>query len=303
MRVLWPLYLLFLFLEPLAFADCQKLSLSSEVNQVQQCHYRLPSKALKGEALIKAWVPEGLHAQSPVILFFHGRGYAHGPDSGQKSMIEAMGLIGWLNSEAFQKNPALVLSPQDLFVREDGTPKGNDYWIGAEGRDWESFIVDELMPSVRGQFGLRGPWLAAGISMGAHGAMKMALDFPNEFKAFASLSPVFRSSAAEIKGSDQSVFYQTGNLADTSMGARLLETRSVWHRLRGMPHWIEIHERDFALGEGFEDSQQVWRELLKEPSNLSRRVLISTKNIKASGHSAEYWSLRLPEILTWLVNQ
>lgn len=304
MRFFWALSLIFLLSGTLSLADCRNLSVPMQEGVAQQCHHVVSSDALGGEVYIKAWVPLKIQPQTPVILFFHGRGYSHGPESNQKSMIEAVGLYDWIQSESYRANPAIILSPQDLFVREDGTSKGNDYWLGADGRDWERFVVHELIPGVREQFKVSGPWLAAGISMGAHGAMKMALDFPNEFKAFASLSPVFRSSQAEIKGSDQNVFYKTGSLTDTSMGARFLETKSIWQSLRSMPHWIEIHESDFALGPGFEDSRKVWSELLKEPSDDGRhRVLINTESIKMSGHSAEYWSLRLPEILTWLVNQ
>jgi pimeloyl-ACP methyl ester carboxylesterase len=272
--------------------QCQKLSLSGVATE---CHLRFFSPALKGSStLVKAWVPHSVNSETPVILFFHGRGYAHDATSHTPTMIEAAGLKEWMNSESYQKN---------LTHRKDGTGKGNDYWIGAEGRDWESFITQDLKPSIEKSFGLRKKqWLAAGISMGAHGAMKMALDHPAEFKAFASISPVFRSSIQEINGPDKEVFFQTGNLSDLSVGARLLTHQQPWSSLQKIPHWVDIHQNDFALGDDFQDSRKVWEKLLiTAPQNPLSHVEIVTDDLKAPGHSMVYWQKRLPKALDWLI--
>lgn len=277
----------------------------NNVNTVKECAILLPSQELKHRAVyVKAWVPQRVKPETPVIIFFHGRGYARAPESKAPTMIEDAGLIRWITSETYQKKPAIIVSPQDLFVRADGTAKGNDYWIGAEGRNWEGFVVNELKPYVENQLHLESnKWLAAGISMGAHGAMKMSLDYPEAFKAFASISPVFRSSQNEIPPSDAPVFYKYKTLKQVSVGARLLEDEEAWQRLLTIPHWIEIHEKDFALGENFKESKQIWNRFVssRDLKSKSSTYSINKGSFQIPGHSMDYWKSSLPRAFDWLL--
>lgn len=272
---------------------------------VNECSIILPSNALHFDSVyIKSWIPKEIKPSTPTIIFFHGRGYATAPNSTAPTMIEAAGLNDWMQTEEFKSNPAIILSPQDLFVRQDGTGVGNDYWIGADGRNWEDFVVKELKPYVESELMLEDkPWLTAGISMGAHAAMKMSLDHPEEFKGFVSLSPVFRSSNEEIHGADRDVFFQFEDLATTSIGARLLNDEKTWQTLNRVPHWIEIHEKDFALGNGFTDSKRIWDQLSNTSWHQSNLVNpINHDLFKEPGHSMEFWKSRIPEALSWLLS-
>lgn len=274
------------------------------INSVNECKMFISSVALENQTVyLKSWVPAEVHAETPVILFLHGRGYAKTPTSLEPTMIESAGLRDWMASEAYKRNPAIVISPQDLFTREDGTGIGNDYWLGTQDRNWEKFVVSELKPMVEDEFKLADDkWLAAGISMGAHGAMKMSMDYPQDFAAFVSLSPVFRSSEHEISGPDKEVFYRFDSLEKASIGARLLSDENSWQKLSQTPHWIEIHEKDFALGDDFTDSQMIWKKL-SSPRILTFGAVnpINKNHYTQPGHSMEYWKSRMPVALDWLV--
>lgn len=285
-----------------ADSDCHKLSVPSL--EVKECQLQIKSAYLNSLVYVKAWYPNEVNPDTPVILFLHGRGYSLPKDSTQPTMIEAAGLEQWIRSEAFKKNPALVLSPQDLFIREDGTGKGNDYWIGAEGRNWEGFIINELKPLITNElsFSPQKKWLAAGISMGAHGSMKMALDYPEHFKAFVSLSPVFRSTGEELENIDKPVFFQYGDLQKTSLGARFIHNTQTFNQLDNTPHWIEIHNKDFALGDKFKASQTIWEHIENNPTT-NAVAPINAVPLDNPGHSMDFWRLRLPEALTWLITE
>lgn len=283
-----------------SFSECRKLH---EHSLVQECHLLVPSKALQdGRVYVKAWIPDHVHAQTRIILFLHGRGYAHSKDSAVPTMIEAAGLEEGFDSEAYMRNPAIILSPQDLFI-QDGNRVGNDYWLGADGRDWEKFFTEELKPFIEKKWKLEAsPWLTLGISMGAHGAMKLALDYPSHFEAFAAISPVFRSSSREIEEFDEDVFYAEKELSRRSLGARLLSDARVWHQLRRTPHWIDIHQSDFALGHGFPDSTRIWPALLRlSKETVHSHVEVVGDDLQAAGHSMTYWRMRLPLVLDWLL--
>lgn len=275
------------------------------IEHIDQCDIFISANSMQRQRVyLKSWVPDSVNEKTPVILFLHGRGYAKKPTSTEPTMIESAGLKDWMASESYNKFPAIVISPQDLFVRGDGTGVGNDYWIGFKDRDWESFLINELKPFIKNKFSLNSKrWLVAGISMGAHGAMKLTMDYPKDFAAFVSLSPVFRSTKKEIFGPDKDVFYKFNSLKSTSMGNRFLVDERAWEKLARIPHWIEIHEKDFALGKGFEDSKAIW-EKLDSRSKLSYGAVnpINRDKYQRPGHSMEYWKSRMPSALDWLVH-
>lgn len=273
----------------------------------------LESVHLNHQIPVRAWVPENRTQQTPVVLFLHGRGYAVVEGSTDLTMIEAAGLEEWLNSESYQSNPVIVIAPQDTTTQNDGDGKGNDYWLGADGRNWENFFIEELKPAVRSRFALANEaWFTLGISMGAHGAMKLALDYPTEFSAFVSLSPIFRSSEAEL-GNDRDVFWPENTadraealrtLAERNIGARLLQNAQQGNQLQNVPHWVDIHAEDFGLNPtNFPSARQVWTTLHNRSTPTSGHVEIVHDNSNGTGHSMTYWQSRLPLALDWLVRQ
>ncbi len=308
-------------------AQCQKLEESfASAIEVASEKWFIPSLHLgrpEDKALIyaKAWMPSRIKPDTPVILFLHGNGYAISPDQPDGLMIEVAGLGGWFGSAAYQKNPAIVISIQDLFKDSEGRT-ATDYWLGRGSRSWEKFIAQELREFVMHKFPEleNAPWLVAGISMGAHGAMKLAIDYPQLFSAFVSLSPIFRSTESEVPAMFKDSFLGLSSerqdlpfsLNVTSVGARILNDFSgVEKRLALVSFWIETHVKDFGLSrERFPTSATVWARLFGAANNpqicadeSDCHVAQSNISIQSNpGHSMAYWRQRLPDALTWLLN-
>lgn len=289
------------------FSDCIDLE---EFVHIQRCDLNIKSQALTNSTVyVRAWKPKNVTANTPVIMFLHGRGYFVSSDQpNRQTMIEAMGLDTFLLSEAYQKNPALVMAPQDSFEQSDGNQGGNDYWLGADGRDWLTFLCDEVTEYVRETWGVSDKnWASAGISMGAHGSMMLATDYPHIYKSFVSLSPVFRSSEEEVPKGDHDVFYRVNaknsdklnDLYNRSKGARVLNNQNFTTHLLSRPHLIEIHESDFALN--LPKASEVWDKLQNSTGFFPGKVQILSTPRESKGHDDKFWKDRLGQSLIWLL--
>ena len=278
---------------PASVIDCARTA-----DRVQACRLLVESpQALKAEVYVKAWFPDGADESTDVIVFLHGRGYTRDP-SQASSMLEDLDLKSYLASANYRAKPHIVLAPQDNFPQTDEPDKrGEDYWIGANGRDWQSFLGEELPQALNKEFGIkRDGWKIVGVSMGAHGAMKMAIDYPRTYQAFAAISPVFRSSLEEIPEGDRDVFTDGARGIVNNVGYTIASSKKL---MRLPPHFMKIHRADFSLA-GTETplAKTVWKRLLK--ANTGNSVVQITQETEVGGHSSAYFKKVLPDALNWL---
>ncbi len=301
-----PILKLLLFINSLCWADtssdglCPKLA-DPVANLVTYHDLFVPSPGGIGQPVyVKAWIPNHLPKQPDVLLFLHGRG--SGSPVCAPSMIEKMGLYQAFGSQAFLQNPHIILAPQDVFRQHDNGESGADYWIGSEGRNWSIFLGVELPAFMQKHFGTSLSWKAMGVSMGAHGVMKLATDFPQLYTAFAGLSPVFRPTWAEIPSEMRDVFVHTreDGVAEivNNLGASLLN--KVHFHLPS--HYITVHQNDFGLNpEVFPSARLVWAELQKLGDPRSVTEISSEQNV--DGHSMEFWQMKFPNAMKWLLDK
>jgi pimeloyl-ACP methyl ester carboxylesterase len=288
--------------------NCHELTQTGTM-AINRCDLLVDSPAgLKAKVYVKAWIPTELQPDTPVIVFLHGRGYARAYGDPSSTMLEDMGLEQILASSEYARRPHLILAPQDMFVQSDTGSVGEDYWLGADGRDWEKFLAVELVRDVRDHFGLAtGSWKIVGASMGAHGALKTSMDYPTVYPVFAALSPIFRSTLAEIPESDRDTLAVPQILKDQEeylpRNAGNLFLRAATHGvLLHLPrHYIETDQADFGLDpKNFPNAAKDWEYLKTEASRSGSTVFIWTAPGSGSGHSMTYWRVSLVRAMSWL---
>ncbi len=257
---------------------------------------------LASEALGQVEVPTFLYLSSNfdktkkarITLFLHGRGYAREVGA-QDSMLEHLELARLL-----EENPQLVIiAPQDTFLHEDSNSIGQDYWLGAKGRDWHKFLGEELPQhtrEIKESFEIKGELdTVLGISMGAHGALSLGGKYPARYKKVAALSPVFRPVESEIPPSDFDVFkpLEHSYMMAHNIGSQILgETYNLPSNI-----FITISQSDFALDEDkFPQALKCWEILLKKKSKKS----FIEVNQDTRGHSSGFWIDQLPRALNFL---
>ncbi|MEY4616830.1 MAG: hypothetical protein RJB66_1790 [Pseudomonadota bacterium] len=229
------------------------------------------------------------HCPSPepcysVVYFLHGRG-------SDSSMLDELGVLPALD-HLTQKNNQLKM----IIVAPEGELS---YWTDhpsvKNGRaDWAHFVAETLVNSVEKQFPavIKDPEhrLLAGISMGGHGALQVALNFRDQFSCIAAHSPVLRSFAETRELREQFGEFEEYQKRDPL--SLLYERRRLQNLepfFKGL--WLDIGAEDWAL---VRTSQFV-------------DLLLSTYNPKTmtlhrslpGHHDRDYWQDRLPEYLQW----
>ena len=134
-----------------------------------RCSFR--SKVMAKQVEFNLILPEGCAGDLPVVLLLHGL-------SGNQDH--------WLDNCRVQK---LADQYGMAFVMADGAKSW--YCDMKYGDPYCTYIRDELMDYVRSTFPVsknREKTFAAGLSMGAYGALKMVLGAPEKFAACGALS-------------------------------------------------------------------------------------------------------------------
>ncbi|HET6997849.1 MAG TPA: alpha/beta hydrolase-fold protein [Solirubrobacterales bacterium] len=167
---------LVLFLGVIAYVAF--LAPESEQEQAEQrgftvTHLEIDSKAVGEELGVNVIVPPraGARGERSLLLYLHGRG----------------GYEGTFNDAVLRGLPRLHgRGPVVAF------PAGGDhgYWHNRAEGDWETYVMDEVVPTVVRRFGVDPERLAiGGISMGGFGAYSIALNNPGRFCAVGGHSP------------------------------------------------------------------------------------------------------------------
>lgn len=99
----------------------------------------------------------------------------HGANGHQLNLLERIDLKEHLDK----------MNATDVFVFVDGF---NSFYIDGPGISMESAILKDLIPHIEKLYEPQQKHIA-GISMGGHGALRLALKYPNMFKNVGALSP------------------------------------------------------------------------------------------------------------------
>lgn len=291
-RIILPLIFFFLSLQTQAMGVC------FEKDGFKRCDLDIYSSALNHNEVPLFWyMSEAIDFKKEVqfALFLHGRGFARHCEAND-SMLEHVGVKDLFE----QVGPQVILvAPQDIFIHDDSNSFGQDYWIGKEGRDWSSFLGEELprfvdVLSASLEISKYRFDMALGISMGAHGAMMMGQNYPEQFKKIAALSPIFKTVSSEIPEGDFDVFMKKSTLVEENNIGAIVRANQF---LKNEKSYFSISEADFGRnGEKYPKAQIVWHELslMRDRNTI---VDISDDNL---GHSMNYWRLHLPKAINFL---
>lgn len=273
------------------FAECQVK------DGYERCDVEVVARNLNGSKVpLFFYHSDNLNKNEQVhyVLFLHGRGYSR--DMGaHDSMLDHLGL-----KHVFQEvgEQIIFVAPQDRYFHEDSQNKGQDYWLGIEGRDWQKFFTQELQTHIVGDAKKRGLTnfslrTVMGISMGAHGALMLGKNAPDLFHHIGVISPVFRAVKEEMPATDYDVFLTHNEVdAQRNMGAAILKgdyspvVKTV----------MTISFEDFAIDEEkFPVAIDVWDQLL-EKQKTQKMLDVEISSLKG-GHSMSFWRETVSKVL------
>ncbi len=142
--------------------------------------------AFEADMGYRIYLPPGYNADSvdvvyPVVFMLHGFGGSANSliDAGVTQVAERM--IGRGEIE-----PMILVFPYSggLFA-----PGSSFYSNTADGANYESYVVDALLPAIENQYNVDPARVAiSGVSMGGYGAMKFALNHPSLFTSVCAHS-------------------------------------------------------------------------------------------------------------------
>jgi S-formylglutathione hydrolase FrmB len=209
----------------------------------------------------------------PVLYLLHGKSGDNTDWTTRAPLREAVG-----------QTPLIVVMPD-----------GDDGWYvdWADGtHGYEGQIVRDLVPLVDGAYrtlARREGRAVAGLSMGGYGALKLALAHPDLFASAASLSGALRfpregwDDGAKVFGTGPPSERLRARNDVLELAEALQRARPAWS---GPALYLDCGTDDFLY-----DSNTRVRSFLRE-------VAVPYEyHEQPGGHSWEYWTARLPEVL------
>ncbi len=147
----------------------------------QISHHTMPSATLDGDLPYQIYLPDDVEGPLPVLYLLHGLG-------GNEQDWQNAGNIEETADQLIESgaiDPLLIVMPA----------AGNSWYVnstkvGGPG-EFETVIIDELLPHIEATHDVasgRENRTIAGLSMGGHGALRLAYAYPHLFRATASLS-------------------------------------------------------------------------------------------------------------------
>lgn len=188
----------------------------------------------------------------------------------------------WLDLGAASTADALFASgvPPFLIVMPEGE---RGYWMDQAdgGPHWGTYVTDDLVGAIDHRYrtvARRDGRAIGGISMGAHGALQLSMNHPDEFAAIGAHSPALRREA-------QAMSY-FGHGADYAARDPISLIAAHPDTAKRFKIWIDVGDRDpWAPG----------AELLH--SELSELGVPHQWHEQAGDHVSAYWSADLPDYL------
>ena len=199
----------------------------------------------------------------PVLYMLHGV-------AGDASEWQSIGLLEAADRmiQAGQIEPMLIVLPNG----------GANYWVNhADGARWGDFLVDDVVPSVDGDFRTvtdRSARAIGGLSMGGEGALRQAMLNPDVFSIAAAHSPSLRTAYDQLAPELQELY----------------GTQAEWRA--ASPLWLTVdsdaaYRLNIALDVGEDDPWRPNVEMLH--SWMNSRGIAHRFDVLPGEHAAEYW--------------
>ena len=217
-------------------------------------------------------------AGHPTLWLLHGMSDDHTAWTRQTAVERYVADTGW----------AVVMPQVDRSYYAD-MAHGNDYW---------TFVSEELPVIARSMFRLserRADNAAAGLSMGGYGAFKLALNFPDRYRAAASLS---------------------GALDPVGLIKDDPDRRRDWHAMFGTPPRIaetasDLFAKANVVAEGPHADLRLYQCCGTEDFLLENQrgfrdhaqacgLELTYEEHAGFGHTWDYWGRQIQRVLGWL---
>lgn len=212
----------------------------------------------------------GSERRYPVLYMLHGMG-------GSYEEWRALGLFEAADRmiRTGELEPLVIVLPQG----------DRGYWVdhAGGGEAWGTYTARDLVAEIDGRFRTiaeRSRRAIGGLSMGAHGALQLALNNPDTFGIVGAHSLVLRRF-----GSAPAYF---GGPAEYAKRDPMTMVRSKSDVARSVSLWIDIGDRD------------PWAPLAKQfDGELEQLRIPRQMRVAAGDHSAAYWQRNLADYLRY----
>jgi len=228
----------------------------------------------------------------PVLILLHAY---NGGDDSWTDHVKAPDVLR-AQIAAGASRPFLLVMPAvgNSWYVDDARPGGFGPVRRALAEDLPSAIAARFPQAAR----CRAGWALGGNSMGGYGALLLALDRPDLFRAVAAFSPsVFRESAARIPELPNLPMRNFAGLFGDPIDWTLFDSWTLVPRIARLP---DAPRPSFWLMAGSEDFAGIQDGTMRMHLALRRAGIETALRITAGGHDDDTWRAALPEALGWL---
>ena len=200
-------------------------------------------------------------------------------------------IMEWPSYGAFDQADRLMgeqIIPPYIIVLPDG---GQEYWVdhvtdrrtGANGEKWGTYTAKEVVPAIESRYrtiARQDARAIGGISMGAHGAMQLPLNFPGIWSAIGVHTPSLRpeGEAATYLGFGEE--FLARDPASLIKAKPDIARAYVW--------WLDAGTRD------------PWRRPTEAIHNLLSDLSIAHEwHVTAGDHDLAYWSAHMEDYIRY----
>jgi enterochelin esterase-like enzyme len=231
------------------------------------------SNDLKKNVSYRIYLPQGYNSSQkryPVLYMLHGF-------SGRIDEWMWYGIMGRVDDliSSGKIKPFLIVLPEG----------DQEYWVDHpnDGPKWGDYTAHEVVDHIDGNYRtipLKESRAVGGLSMGATGALQIAMNYPGIFGVVGAHSPAMRTYDQKLPWwGDQAWFNQTDpvTLAKTS------------DALYSVKLWIDIGANDSAWGPRMKELKQV----------LDERKIPFIYTEWPGDHNADYWTAHMVDYLNF----
>lgn len=265
--------------------------------------HKLHSKHMNQERTVTVRLPDHYEPQKeyPVVYL----------QDGQNMFDSRSGFMGqeWHVDETFAHLNATGQLPEAVLVGVHHGPARNSEYThvpdpnygGGEGKDYENFFMDELMPAVESTYSVDSQKrVLMGSSLGGLVSLNIGLSHPTAFAAVAALSPSVwwadgqlptQTLNADIGEVRPKVWLDMGTEEGGSddFGKRPIENGAFGERPAGSNGVQDVRDRSREMGEAL--LVKGW----KLDSNLKYHEPLG------AGHNEGSWAARVGEVAQWVL--
>ncbi len=257
--------------EPAVVAGPGPVALASAAGLVLEATFW--SDALRRDMPYTVYLPEGYDldpaGRFPVLYMLHGLGGDHVIEWHAFGIFEAADTL--MSSQTIR--PFIIVLPEG----EDG------YWIDHVdgGASWATYLAHDVVNEIDGRFRTQpeaGARALGGNSMGGHGAIQIALNFPDRFGIVGIHSPSLRTPE------DAPAYFGTGADFEARDPASLL--RDHVDAARQLQIWMDVGDQD------------PWLAAVSELRDEFDALGIPMRYVRLPGiHDDEYWTANVATYL------